>query len=57
VSGTVLPIPPGITVEMAEGFSLYMPEAIIGGRGGDLVDLARTDLWEQWPCRLGPKSY
>ena len=55
MSGTVLPIPPGITVEMAEGFSLYMPEAIIGGRGGDLVDLARTDLWEQRPCRVGPK--
>jgi pyruvate dehydrogenase (quinone) len=41
-----LPIPPGITVEMAKGFSLYMLEAIIGGRGDDLVDLARTNLWE-----------
>jgi hypothetical protein len=38
--------PPSITVEMAKGFSLYMLKAIIGGRGDDLVDLARTNLWQ-----------
>jgi pyruvate dehydrogenase (quinone) len=46
VSRMVLPIPPSITVEMAKGFSLYMIRAIIDGRGEDLVDLARTNLWE-----------
>jgi pyruvate dehydrogenase (quinone) len=46
VSRMVLPIPPSITVEMAKGFSLYMLKAIIGGRGDDLVDLARTNLWQ-----------
>jgi hypothetical protein len=35
---------------MAKGFSLYMLKAIIGGRGDDLVDLARANLWEQRPC-------
>jgi hypothetical protein len=46
VSRMVLPIPPSITVEMAKGFSVYMLKAIIGGRGDDLVDLARTNLWQ-----------
>jgi pyruvate dehydrogenase (quinone) len=46
VSRMVLPIPPSITVEMAKGFSLYMLKAVIGGRGDDLVDLARTNLWQ-----------
>ncbi len=46
VSRMVLPIPPGITVEMAKGFTLYMLKAVIGGRGDDLVDLARTNLWQ-----------
>jgi pyruvate dehydrogenase (quinone) len=46
VSRMVLPIPPSITVEMAKGFSLYMLKAIIDGRGEDLVDLARTNLWQ-----------
>jgi pyruvate dehydrogenase (quinone) len=46
VSRMVLPIPPGITVEMAKGFSLYMLKAVMGGRGEDIVDLARTNLWQ-----------
>jgi pyruvate dehydrogenase (quinone) len=46
VSRMVLPIPPSITVEMAKGFSLYMLKAVMGGRGDDLVDLARTNLWQ-----------
>jgi pyruvate dehydrogenase (quinone) len=46
VSRMVLPIPPSITVEMAKGFSLYMLRAVIDGRGEDLVDLARANLWE-----------
>jgi len=46
VSRMVLPIPPSITVEMAKGFSLYMLKAVMGGRGDDLVDLARANLWQ-----------
>ena len=46
VSRMVLPIPPSITVEMAKGFSLYMLKAVIDGRGEDLVDLARANLWQ-----------
>jgi pyruvate dehydrogenase (quinone) len=46
VSRMVLPIPPSITVDMAKGFSLYMLKAVMGGRGHDLIDLARTNLWQ-----------
>src|SRR6266481_7282 len=45
VSKTVLPIPPAITAEMAKGFTLYMVKAVFSGRGDDLVDLARSNLW------------
>jgi pyruvate dehydrogenase (quinone) len=46
VSRMVLPIPPSITTEMAKGFTLYMLKAVMGGRGDDLIDLARTNLWQ-----------
>jgi pyruvate dehydrogenase (quinone) len=46
VSRMVLPIPPSITVEMAKGFTLYMLKAVMGGRGDDLIDLAKTNLWQ-----------
>jgi pyruvate dehydrogenase (quinone) len=46
VSRMVLPSPPGITVEMAKGFSLYMAKAVLSGRGDDLVDLAKANLWD-----------
>ncbi|HEY6832764.1 MAG TPA: ubiquinone-dependent pyruvate dehydrogenase [Pseudolabrys sp.] len=46
VSRMVLPIPPSITVEMAKGFTLYMVKAVMGGRGDDLIDLAKTNLWQ-----------
>jgi pyruvate dehydrogenase (quinone) len=45
VSRTVLPIPPAITAEMAKGFTLYTVKAVFNGRGDDLIDLARTNLW------------
>jgi pyruvate dehydrogenase (quinone) len=31
---------------MAKGFTLYMLKAVMGGRGDDLIDLARTNLWQ-----------
>jgi pyruvate dehydrogenase (quinone) len=46
VSRMVLPVPPSITAEMAKGFTLYMLKAIMAGRGDELIDLARTNLWE-----------
>ena len=45
VARTELPIPPSINVEMAKGFTLYMIRAVMSGRGDELVDLAKTNLW------------
>src|ERR1700716_947968 len=45
VSRTVLPVPPAITVEMAKGVTVYMVKAVFNGRGDDLVDLAKSNLW------------
>jgi pyruvate dehydrogenase (quinone) len=46
VSRMVLPVPPSITAEMAKGFTLYMLKAVMAGRGDELVDLARANLWQ-----------
>ena len=40
-----LAMPPSITLEMAKGFTLYMVKALISGRGDEVIDLARTNLW------------
>ncbi|MFJ1261061.1 thiamine pyrophosphate-dependent enzyme [Cupriavidus sp. CuC1] len=40
-----LAMPPTITTKEAKGFSLYLLRAIIDGRGAEVVDLARTNLW------------
>lgn len=45
VARTELPIPPAINAEMAKGFTLYMVKAVMNGRGDELIDLARTNLW------------
>jgi pyruvate dehydrogenase (quinone) len=45
VSRTELAMPPAVTVEMAKGFTLYMMKAVMSGRGDELLDLARTNLW------------
>ncbi|TXG98466.1 MAG: ubiquinone-dependent pyruvate dehydrogenase [Nevskiaceae bacterium] len=45
VSRTELPIPPTVTAEMAKGFTLYMLKAVMNGRGDEILDLARTNLW------------
>jgi pyruvate dehydrogenase (quinone) len=45
VNRTELAMPPSITLEMAKGFTLYMLKAVISGRGDELVDLAKTNLW------------
>jgi pyruvate dehydrogenase (quinone) len=38
-------MPPKITAEMAKGFGLFMVKAVLSGRGDEVLDLARTNLW------------
>jgi pyruvate dehydrogenase (quinone) len=45
INRTELAMPPAVTFEMAKGFSLYMVRAVMSGRGDELIDLARTNLW------------
>ena len=45
VNRTELAMPPAVTTEMAKGFTLYMVKAVMSGRGDELIDLARTNLW------------
>jgi pyruvate dehydrogenase (quinone) len=45
VNRTELAMPPAVTLETAKGFTLYMVRAVMSGRGDELIDLARTNLW------------
>ena len=45
VNRTELAMPPSISMEMAKGFTLYMVKAVMSGRGDELIDLVRTNLW------------
>jgi pyruvate dehydrogenase (quinone) len=40
-----LSMPPTITAEQAIGFSLYLIRAVMNGRGDEVVDLAKTNLF------------
>jgi pyruvate dehydrogenase (quinone) len=40
-----LAMPPSVTLEMAKGFSLFMVKAVMSGEVGEIIDLARTNLW------------
>src|SRR5262249_13239530 len=40
-----LAMPRAVPLEMAKGFPLYMVRAVMSGRGDELIDLARTNLW------------
>ncbi|PPQ33186.1 ubiquinone-dependent pyruvate dehydrogenase [Rhodopila globiformis] len=40
-----LTLPPKTTMEQAKGFGIYLAKAIINGRGDEIVELARTNLW------------
>jgi pyruvate dehydrogenase (quinone) len=40
-----LSMPPTITAEQAKGFSLYMVRAVFSGRGDEVIDLAKTNLF------------
>jgi pyruvate dehydrogenase (quinone) len=40
-----LAIPPTITLEQIKGFTLYMVKAVLNGKGDEVVDLAKTNLF------------
>ena len=40
-----LSMPPHVGVEQAKGFGLWLAKAVISGRGTEVVDLARTNLF------------
>jgi pyruvate dehydrogenase (quinone) len=40
-----LAIPPTIEFAQAKGFTLYMLNAILNGRGDEVLELAKTNLW------------
>jgi pyruvate dehydrogenase (quinone) len=42
-----LSMPPTITAEQAVGFSLYMIRAVLSGRGDEVIDLAKTNLFSR----------
>jgi len=40
-----LSLPPSISYEQVKGFSLFALKAVISGRGDELVDLAKVNLF------------
>ncbi len=40
-----LTLPPKTTMEQAKGFGIYLAKAIISGRGDEVVELARTNVF------------
>jgi len=40
-----LAMPPAIALEQAKGFTLYMLKAVLSGRGDEILDMAKTNLW------------
>src|SRR5215468_1546055 len=40
-----LAMPPTISLEQMTGFGIFMIKAVLSGRGDEIVDLARTNLW------------
>jgi pyruvate dehydrogenase (quinone) len=45
VNAQELLIPPTINLEQIRGFTLYMIKAVLNGRGDEIVDLAKTNLF------------
>ena len=45
VSRQELSMPPAITLEQVKGFSLFMMKAVLSGRGDEIIDLARVNLF------------
>jgi pyruvate dehydrogenase (quinone) len=40
-----LAMPPSLQLDQMIGFSLYMIKAVLNGRGDELIDLAKTNLF------------
>jgi pyruvate dehydrogenase (quinone) len=40
-----LAMPPSIQLDQAKGFTLYMLKAVMSGRGDEILELAKTNLW------------
>ena len=40
-----LAMPPTITLEQMTGFSLFMLKAVLSGRGNEIIDLAKINLF------------
>jgi pyruvate dehydrogenase (quinone) len=45
VSRQELSMPPTITLEQMKGFSLFMLKAVLSGRGDEIIDLAKINLF------------
>lgn len=45
VSRQELSMPPTISINQARGFGLFMLKAVLSGRGNEIIDLARVNLW------------
>ncbi|MBY0377979.1 MAG: ubiquinone-dependent pyruvate dehydrogenase, partial [Gammaproteobacteria bacterium] len=45
VNRNELVMPPTISIDQVKGFSLYMMKAIINGRGTEVLDLVKSNLW------------
>jgi len=45
VSRQELSMPPTITLEQAKGFSLFAMKAVLSGRGQEIIDLAKINLF------------
>ena len=40
-----LAMPPSTTIEQLKGFGLYVRKAVLNGRGDEVLELARSNLW------------
>jgi pyruvate dehydrogenase (quinone) len=40
-----LAMPPSISLEQVTGFGIFMAKTVLGGRGDELIDLAKTNLF------------
>ena len=45
VSRQELSMPPTISLEQMTGFSLFMLKAVLSGRGDEIIDLAKVNLF------------
>src|SRR5204863_4963422 len=50
-----LAMPPTITFEQMTGFSLFMLKAVLSGRGDEIVDLAKINLFREVTATIGVK--